>query len=368
MEKNPDLMGDQNIPWAEKDPDTGHYAARAAYESIGEPLPTAILPALNMGTGLTIVGTGKAKGIIWTQSTLNRVVPYALSGMGDYGFHASGNGMLSYGDFTIEKALAELGFTGPRRPVIEIFAPVPAPAEGAPEVEQFIPRGQIEVRSFEDGLWALITVIEGTAQRDVPMAEKGFVTPIMGDQEFLAGKRQRTLLKFEYVPAMTEAREAETRTSQRGNIIILAIPVVEYTHPTFSFDPNKLHTVPPIELKDEPSQSDDPPRDSSPPPRPMLWRGGGSGGSGHDFLGGLGLFSYSSEPAATKGSTHIGRDLKTATGITIERSISVKPDVEGNRKPGIIRILPIGISANTPAQALAATVASVIDLASRRKG
>jgi hypothetical protein len=198
------------------------------------------------------------------------------------------------------------------------------------------------------------------------MAEKGFVTLIMGDQEFLAGKRQRTLLQFEYVPAMTKAREAETRTSQRGNIIILAIPVVEYTPPTFSFKP-KPETVPPIKLKGKPSPSDDQPRDSSPPPRPMLWRGGGSGGGGlgSDYLSGVGLPSLKSGPAVTRGSTHIGKDLETVTGMTFGKGISAKPDIKGNRKPGIIRILPIGISANTPAEALAATV---IDLASRKKG
>lgn len=319
MDKHPDLMGDE-MKWAPKDPATGLFFAKTAFEGRTEEAPTAILPPLKMAVSVLIVGTEHAKGIYWPRSVLYKEVPYELSGLADYTFKAAGTSFIGYGEQTVEQALTNMGFEGPqRRPVMEIFAPVPAPSINARPHEMFVPRGLIELKSFEPGEYALITIIEDKAQKDVTGIANGEGNHVMGDQEMIDGIKQRTLLKFSYVPAMSESEEWAARKPQRGNIVVIAVPITREIQIEYSF------------LKSD--------SDTRKNTLPLL-------------------------RAETEfGSTSIDRDRSTSSGISLGEK--VRAVIDHSRRCGIFRIIPIGVSVKTAAQDLQATV---INLADHRSG
>ena len=327
-EQNPDFLAGKvdGVKWAGRDQETGFFAAKPSVARLGEALPTALLPPLQVSASVVVYGTGNATGIVWPRSVLFREVPHELSGIGDYSFSSNMSSWLKSGPQTIEEALVHMGFLGPqRRPVMEIFAPVPAPLKGARLEEQFVPRGLVELKSSERGKYSLITIIESKAQNDVIGIDGGDTAHIMGDQEMIGGAKQRTFLKFEYVPMMTGEREAETRSPQRGNIVVIAVPVI--TMPSFkdlrpSFD------------------------------GPDLFGGGGMRG---------GSFGFKSL-GAELGSAHVEADHSTATGATLGESESVT--IDHSRHCGIFRIVPIGVSADVEVPKFEATV---INLADHRK-
>jgi hypothetical protein len=353
MEGHPDLVG-EGIQWATKDPETGRFFAKAAFEGRTEELPTAIIPPLKMAASVMIVGTGNAKGIFWPRSVLFKEVPYDLSDIGEYTFKASSASFLRYGEQTVEQALQHMGFKGPlRRPVVEIFAPVPAPMMGAPAEEQFIPRGFIELKSFENGEYAVITILEGEAQADTVVLEAGSTMQVMGSREWSGAMMgQRTFLKFEFVPAMSEAREAETRSPQRGNIVVIAVPVKRMPN---LFNIKDLGGG--FSSKGWGGHGFDSPK--------TLGSGGGFDFSATRDLGGGGfLGSKGVMPTGAQiGSTHVERDRETATGMTLGESVSVTVDT--SRQPGVFRIIPIGVSVQTEPSEVRATVINLADF--RRK-
>lgn len=225
LEQNPRFLEDRNVRWSTRDPYAGDHAVRNAYEETGSAKPDAYLPGARtkVVAASSVFAPGEAAGSAVGFPALVTEQDWSRSDVPQMVITGGGRGIPQGAQ--VEGALNILGFVkAPRRRVVRVFPPIPAPAKGA---KKFVPRGHIDLYLGEPGLWQIVTIVEGKVVQNGLVVEGDQAFPVTGGLHYIGGRREYAALSFESVATMGRRKEEVTRGPHRGHIIVIAVPVVE---------------------------------------------------------------------------------------------------------------------------------------------